>query len=324
MPANRSRAAWSASRARFRILATVSLLVLSGCGLLKRNVAPPEILSKSPQAEYISSTACYDCHDHVIDALPDSLHGAVPLEEEPGSRMCETCHGPGADHYEQYDPSLMFGIEDWAAAGNRERSGVCLSCHRDMAAEWMRSPHEGDEVSCFNCHDDAFHIEGAVKGPDAEPATVGGPPDGGKFCFQCHGEVEQEFVLQYQHPVTEGGPGCTSCHGVHGEEGSVEASLDVSDVCTKCHVQMEGPWIYEHDAMFEGCTSCHLPHGSPNPKLLVQTGNGLCLQCHIDVTFPTGINGRDHSLFIGSGASCLQCHFEVHGSNASESLAPGH
>ena len=296
---------------------------LASCGMLDRGVGPPRaVLGKAPEAARVGSLACRDCHDTTVDGLEGTLHGAVPLDSDPGGRMCETCHGPGADHVDSYDPAFIFGRGDWDALGNGERTAACLSCHETMASAWTSSPHDTGEISCWNCHDDAFHIEPAVKGPVAEPATPSVSPDEGRFCFQCHADVEQEFLLEVQHPVGEGSMGCTSCHGPHGEDGTVETVSDVSAVCTKCHVEVEGPWIYEHDAMYDGCTACHLPHGSPNPKLLVQTGSGLCLQCHIDVTFPR-VNGRDHSVFIGSGASCNQCHFEVHGSNASQSLAPG-
>ena len=57
-------------------------------------------------------------------------------------------------------------------------------------------------------------------------------------------------------------------------------------VCYKCHVDKQGPFVYEHvPVKTEGCSSCHTPHGSTNPRLLkVSLVNMLCLQCH---TFPT-------------------------------------
>jgi DmsE family decaheme c-type cytochrome len=134
--------------------------------------------------------------------------------------------------------------------------------------------------------------------------------------------VEQEFLLSYHHPVVQARMGCLSCHGPHGEEGSLEASSDETELCTSCHVEVAGPWIYEHDALFDGCTSCHAPHGSPNPKMLVMTGNALCLQCHVEAAYPD-VGGAGHAAYLGSGATCWQCHFEVHGSNTSQMLAPG-
>ena len=37
-------------------------------------------------------------------------------------------------------------------------------------------------------------------------------------------------------------------------------------VCYKCHVDKQGPFVYEHvPVKTEGCSSCHTPHGSTNP-----------------------------------------------------------
>ena len=115
---------------------------------------------------------------------------------------------------------------------------------------------------------------------------------------------------------------CTSCHAVHGEGDRIETSIEPSSVCTSCHAEVEGPWVFEHEAMDEGCQFCHDAHGSANRKLLTMSNNTLCLQCHFQTAFPT-INGANHELFVGAGANCWECHFEVHGSNSSPSFSPG-
>jgi DmsE family decaheme c-type cytochrome len=295
----------------------VCLLVPAACGLLSRDVRTPDVvLSRAPDAKPIGSTGCLACHDASQADLSGTVHAGLDL-----AGMCESCHGPGSVHQESYEAAHILGGEALQSVTNAERSGMCLSCHETMASSWSRSPHDVREVSCWTCHPDAIHSGVEVEDP-VEPPQPGGLPDGGRFCFQCHFEVEQEFLLQVRHPVTGGSMSCTDCHGPHGEEGTVETAVDVTDLCTGCHVEVAGPWIYEHDAMFEGCTSCHEPHGSPNPKLLAQTGNGLCLQCHVDALHPI-VGGAGHASYMGAGATCWQCHFEVHGSNTSEMLAPG-
>jgi DmsE family decaheme c-type cytochrome len=303
---------------RSRALVVAVLVLLVSCALLRKDPrTPPAIVEKAPGAARIGSTACLECHD-VRAAMKGSVHGPLALDGSPGSRLCETCHGAGGVHAASYDPGDIFNAQDLARLGNAERSAVCLSCHETMATRWIGAPHEDGEISCWSCHPDALH--GWKDEVEIEPPQLRAGPDGGRFCFQCHGEVEQEFLGQVSHPVTAGRMECSSCHTVHGGQGLLEGGED--ETCTRCHVEVAGPWIYEHDAMSEGCTSCHAPHGSPNPKLLVLPGSGLCLQCHLEAAFPT-LGGSNHGLYVGGGATCYQCHFEVHGSNTSEVLAPG-
>ena len=86
--------------------------------------------------------------------------------------------------------------------------------------------------------------------------------------------------------------------------------------CSKCHVDKQGPFVYEHvPVKTEGCSSCHTAHGSTNPRLLnVSLVNMLCLQCH---TFPTqGPIGPVHNQSAKYQA-CTMCHQAIHGSNFS-------
>jgi DmsE family decaheme c-type cytochrome len=306
-------------RGRLATVLAAALVLLVSCALLGNDPRTPlAILDKAPGAARIGSAACLECHD-VQAAMKGSVHGTLALDDDAGSRLCETCHGAGSVHASSYDTAHIFGAADHARLGNAERSAVCLSCHETMASRWIGAPHEDGEISCWTCHPDALH--GWKDEARIVPPDLAGAADGGRFCFQCHGEVEQEFLGQVSHPVTAGQMECSSCHGVHGEEGLLAGGGEES--CTRCHVEVAGPWIYEHDALAEGCTSCHAPHGSPNPKLLVLPGSGLCLQCHLETAFPT-LGGSDHSIYVGGGATCVQCHYEVHGSNVSEVLAPGY
>jgi DmsE family decaheme c-type cytochrome len=87
-------------------------------------------------------------------------------------------------------------------------------------------------------------------------------------------------------------------------------------VCYKCHVDKQGPFVYEHvPVKTEGCSSCHTPHGSTNARLLkVSMVNMMCLQCH---TAPTqGPAGPVHNQSAKYQA-CTMCHNQIHGSNFS-------
>ncbi len=77
---------------------------------------------------------------------------------------------------------------------------------------------------------------------------------------------------------------CSDCHDPHGtfQDKQLKSTPDQNAVCTKCHTETAGPFVYEHPVIkTEGCTTCHSPHGSPNARLLnVGNVNTLCLQCH--------------------------------------------
>ena len=115
---------------------------------------------------------------------------------------------------------------------------------------------------------------------------------------------------------------CNDCHNPHGT-GTVRQlrTMPSGDaICYKCHVDKQGPFVYEHVPMkTEGCTSCHSPHGSTNPRLLnVMPVNMLCLQCHTFSTQLTagGPSGPAHNQSAKYQA-CTMCHTQIHGSNFS-------
>ena len=66
---------------------------------------------------------------------------------------------------------------------------------------------------------------------------------------------------------------------------NLKSTADQSAVCTKCHTDVRGPFVYEHAPVkAEGCLACHSPHGSQNARMLnMPNVNVLCNQCHSQV-----------------------------------------
>jgi len=306
--------------------ATLVALAWSCSVTTRRPTLPDAVLASAPDATAVGSSACAECHPVEHEGARASVPGKLPGGDPDAERMCEACHGPGSAHVVEDGGESIFGGEDLAGLGARDRSRICLWCHREMASDWaLRSPHDGKDVSCWDCHPDALHGNATVYDSlehAVAPPSAAWDMDGGRFCLQCHWEVELEMRGVSHHPVLQGRMGCGDCHAVHGEQGGVESTPDGSEPCLRCHAEMQGPFIFEHMALWEGCGTCHLPHGSASPGLLVQDGSGLCLQCHMDTTFPF-IGESGHAAFLGAGATCWQCHVEVHGSNVSETFAPG-
>ena len=67
-----------------------------------------------------------------------------------------------------------------------------------------------------------------------------------KTCAQCHREQAKPHV--YQHDAMR--EGCTVCHVPHG---SINAKMLVerdSNLCLKCHAQVQGPGVPPGDVVF--------------------------------------------------------------------------
>ena len=122
--------------------------------------------------------------------------------------------------------------------------------------------------------------------------------------------------MPFHHKVNEGLIKCSDCHDTHGtfQANNIKTTADKNAVCTKCHTETRGPFVFEHAAVrAEGCVGCHTPHGSQNARLLnVPNINQLCNQCHSQVAADTvhGMNAGSTDL-----QACTGCHAMIHGSN---------
>jgi DmsE family decaheme c-type cytochrome len=185
-----------------------------------------------------------------------------------------------------------------------------LSCHGEShrQAHFSESGHASSDVGCVDCHS-PHHAQ------EKQSLLVHSQP---QLCYGCHTAAQADFAKPFHHRVNEGLVQCNDCHNPHGTATvrQVRALPSGDAVCFKCHVDKQGPFVYEHvPVKTEGCSSCHTPHGSTNPRLLkVSQGNMLCLQCH---TFPLGGPiGPAHNQSAKYQA-CTLCHAQIHGSNFS-------
>ena len=104
-----------------------------------------------------------------------------------------------------------------------------------------RFPHAKAGVSCTNCHsDDSFKAEASLL-KVSQPHTLLPVPR------RREGDVRDEF----HHPVNEGAVTCSDCHDVHGtfKANNLKSTVDENLICTKCHVETRGPFVYEHAAV---------------------------------------------------------------------------
>jgi len=217
---------------------------------------------------------------------------------------CEGCHGPGQAHVDGGgDTSKIIRFDKLTP---KEVSDRCQTCHAGAHPDYARSQHAKAGVSCISCH--------SLHQGDTEAKLL--KADEPKLCFQCHADVKGSFNMPFHHKVEEGLVKCSDCHDVHGTflNNQLKTTADQNDVCTKCHMETRGPFVYSHPVTkVDGCLACHTPHGSQNARLLnMPSVTQLCYQCHSEVA-ADNIHGQAN---MNNATPCIDCHTQVHGSNA--------
>jgi len=273
----------------------------------------------------VGAEICKGCHEDHYQSYLKSTHAKKGIPGSPASKdACESCHGPGAAHVEKSgERGVGIFIFSKKIADARSKSAKCLSCHGDSKdlSLWAQGRHVVSDVSCDNCH--TVH-SGARKNLKAAQ------PD---LCNICHRSIRAQQNKQSHHPIREGKMKCTDCHDHHGGFGErmIKAS-STNELCYQCHAEKRGPYMWQHPPVDENCLSCHTAHGSNHNKLLLSKVPQLCQACH-DYTRHPGTLYTKFETFQGSAASgknrmaaraCLNCHSNVHGSNAPASRGITH
>jgi predicted CXXCH cytochrome family protein len=285
--------------------------------------------AKAAPGDFVGGETCATCHEEVGKKFANNPHSKLALLHGGAGVTCESCHGAGKAHVDGGgDTTKIFNP---AKASAQEVDKTCLTCHSGKHANFDRSPHAKANVSCTSCH--------SVHNPKTSASNAGtrmmstgplAPPQGEhdhllkdsqpNLCYQCHGDQKAQFSMPFHHKVNEGVTQCSDCHDPHGtfNGSNLKNTADQNAICTKCHTETRGPFVFEHAAVRDGCVGCHTPHGSQNARLLNMPSIAtLCTQCHSPVA-----NGTVHGLDAGSNSAtpCVSCHTMIHGSNASQAF----
>ena len=211
-------------------------------------------------AAYVGAETCITCHEKQGHEFKLSTHARITNEKADGAAQgCEMCHGPGSVHAE------ASGGKD-NIINPRKNPEVCFTCHMEKKMEFRLPYHhpvlEG-KMSCSDCHD--------LHGVDARPWTATSMEGVNETCFKCH--KDQRGPFPWEHEALR--DGCTTCHKVHGSITDKMLVARDSNLCLRCHVQTDFPFIGDRNHntnMTQGtCWSagCHTAvHGSYYERFL--------------------------------------------------------
>ncbi|HEY3308834.1 MAG TPA: DmsE family decaheme c-type cytochrome [Desulfuromonadaceae bacterium] len=316
----------------------LALLIFSGCAELKQShpLLPVKEYEKMVvgrmDADYVGTDNCVakcHMHDKITDFFRRSIHGEQ-IKPETGLPLvnCESCHGPGSlaiadieknkqlygDKGDKCNTAVLLDLKHLPP---QAQSLICLKCHSAAStpglAHWHTSVHALNDLSCFSCH--KLH-EGPQQKVSHEKMA--------ELCYSCHPDVKAQFRLFSHHPMQEKRMSCFDCHEPHGStQPKLLKGITQRDTCTRCHMEKNGPFAYEHGDVTESCINCHTPHGSVNRRLLNAAMPFLCIQCH----------SPGHRSLMASGTSagnkllyanrCTDCHSTIHGSDTPDNRGYG-
>lgn len=312
------------------LLVFIFALSLAGCESLK--VSKPILPMKEYEkmlvgrldAEYIGTRTCLSAchfHDKIKQDFDASTMGAQ-LSKKSGMPLvdCESCHGPGSLAIAELtaakveedakqgkqtacDYKTLINLKELPAPA---QSLICLKCHSGSSNfnlhYWNAGTHAINDVSCFECHNVHMGPDLTVRRSEME-----------NMCERCHQEVKAEFALPSHHPIHEKKIFCTNCHEPHDSANEKQLKkTTIKEVCTQCHADKEGPFLFEHAENTEGCSSCHSPHGSVNNNLLRIAEPFLCIQCHLSPSFHLPSDTSRKGAYF---TRCTDCHTQIHGTD---------
>ena len=284
-----------------------------------------------PQPKASEAEVCKGCHADYVDSYFETKHGQ---HGNVAGATCVSCHGQQAlEHAKQGGGKGVGGIigfDNKAISADR-KSGTCLTCHAGNRhlAFWDSGAHKKQDVACSDCH--SLHSK---PGPGASFALKKANPTVAPYqtterqlqyetCTSCHKQIRSQLLKPSHHPIIEGKVNCTDCHNPHGALSKTMINAEsIPQLCTSCHAEKRGPFVWGHPPVEENCLTCHNSHGSNHNRLLVQKAPNMCQDCHDASRHPGTIYADDGGWLAATPNTrlitrgCINCHYQIHGSNA--------
>ena len=268
------------------------------------SASPGETATQAAAAKpgYVGMDTCLTCHADVVKAFKHTPHAG-------NIQGCEGCHGPGQAHVDGGGDKTK--IRNFKSLSAVDSSATCMECHnKGNQKHWMGSTHDSRNIACVTCHDPH---------PKAEVLTALLRKPQMLLCTGCHLQKKAQLLRPGHMPLREGKMACSTCHNMHGSTNVklLRKGDSIAEMCTSCHADKRGPFLFEHAPSRDGCVTCHDPHGSTNERMLVVKTPMLCQRCHVGTRHPSTI--YDEALITTNirvyARSCVTCHANIHGSN---------
>lgn len=315
-------------------LGAVALLSFWGGGV----TLPAAMAAESASAARVvapEAEVCKGCHEKYVETYLKTKHGQSGNSRGPD---CQSCHGNASEHIKSgggKGVGGIFGFNDKKVAADK-KSAVCLTCHESNRhlAFWDSGKHRKNDVACSSCH--LLHgtpgagatIALKTPNPSVTPFQTTQRTLEYETCTSCHKQIRSQLSKPSHHPIIEGRIKCTDCHNPHGAlSKAMVKSESTNGLCTSCHTEKRGPFIWEHPPVEENCLTCHNSHGSNHNRLLAEKAPNVCQDCHDASRHPgtvydasggfvpvPPVNTVPNTRLIARG--CVNCHFNLHGSNA--------
>jgi len=301
-----------------------SLLLALACAVFVACAQPSEEVRDRPGPEitYVGDALCMGCHSVEAAHWERTVH-ARAFRANPRTELekhtCESCHGPGGKHAENPVSATIVAFTRGSTYAPEAMNAMCLQCHSGgQTLYWIGSTHELRGLGCSDCHNPMAQTSGQ---------SLLREKNANDTCFSCHPAQRADFQKRSHMPLLEGKISCVDCHNPHGSATSpLLRADDVNQLCTGCHAEKRGPFLWEHAPVRESCLNCHKPHGSNHERLLTTALPLLCQECHSPIDNPNfghpgalvtqqnmATSGAPDDRLMNRG--CLNCHSQIHGSN---------
>ncbi len=230
------------------------------------------------------NTMCADCHSTNLKKNFDFESDSYNTTWSAIDVSCESCHGPGIDHYSYIHSADYKAGKKIAGSYMKQVSGLTKSQQVD---------------DCARCHSrrgqitDYYDYEGQFMDHYIPSLIVNG-------LYHVDGQILDEVYVYgsfHQSKMNHRNVSCMDCHNPH----SLDLLFDGNDLCNQCHVKetydSESHHFHPLNTESSQCVSCHMTgevymgndfrrdHSFrvPRPDLSVRTGDpNACIKCHDD------------------------------------------